>query len=115
MVTVTNFYIVETKKGETFVSLELTGGLELIQSQQTGKFYATAKKTRIPSTFSANVAELMVGQKIDGEIVRVTSEPYEYTNKKTGETLILQHSYSYRPKGSIELIGHTKVNELQEA
>lgn len=115
MVQVTNFHVVEKKDGTSFISLELTGGLELVQSQNTGRFYATARKCRIPSTFDATVAKMMVGQQIDGEIVRVTVDPYEYASPTTGEVMTLQHSYAYRPKGAVELIGQTQVKDLQPA
>jgi len=71
---------VNSTSGQTFVLLELSGGLELVQSQNTGKFYATSRKCRIPSTFNAEVAKLMVGQQIDGDIVRVESDPYAITD-----------------------------------
>jgi len=113
MVQVTNFHEVETKDGKTFISLELTGGLELIQSQSTGKFYATARKCRVPSTFDSNIAKMMVGTQMDGDIVRIETDPYEFLNKRTGELMTLQHSYAYRPKGSMELVGHSQVQEIQ--
>ena len=115
MVQVTNFYEVETSAGKTFISLELTGGLELIQSNTTGKFYATVRKCRVPSTFDANIAKMMIGTQMDGDIVRVEAEPYEYINKLTGEAMTLQHSYAFRPKGSMELVGHSQVQEIQMA
>jgi hypothetical protein len=115
MVQVTNFNEVETSSGKTFISLELTGGLELIQSNTTGKFYATVRKCRIPSTFDANIAKMMIGTQMDGDVVRVETEPYEYVNKRTGEVMTIQHSYAYRPKGSMELIGESRVQEIQMA
>ena len=115
MVQVTNFFEVETSAGKTFISLELTGGLELIQSQNSGKFYATVRKCRIPSTFDANIAKMMIGTQMDGDVVRVETDPYEFLNKRTGELMTLQHSYAYRPKGSIELVGHSQVSELSFA
>jgi hypothetical protein len=115
MVQVTNFHEVETKDGKTFISLELTGGLELIQSQTTGKMYATVRKCRIASTFDANVAKMMLGTQLDGDVVRVETDPYDYVNKRTGEVMSLQHSYAYRPKGSLELIGESRVQEIQMA
>ncbi len=68
---------VNSTSGQTFVLLELSGGLELVQSQNTGKFYATSRKCRIPSTFNADVAKLMVGQQIDGDIIRITDIKYK--------------------------------------
>jgi hypothetical protein len=115
MVTVTNFAIRKTNDDRTFVALELTGGVELVQSQSTGNFYATVRKCSIPSTFDENIAKMMIGQQIEGDVVRVEAEPYDYVNKQTGEIMILQHSFAYRPKGSIEVIGETKVQDLQMA
>jgi hypothetical protein len=115
MVQVTNFHEVETKDGKTFISLELTGGLELIQSQTTGKFYATVRKCRVPSTFDANIAKMMIGTQMDGDILRIETDPYEFLNKRTGEIMTLQHSYAYRPKGSVELVGHSQVQDIQLA
>lgn len=105
---------VSTTTSESFVLLELSGGIELVQSQNTGKFYATSRKCRIPSTFSVDVAKLMVGQQIEGDVVRVETEPYEYINKVTGEMIVLAHSYAYRPKGSMELIGETNLEVVTE-
>ena len=107
MVTVTNFKEVQKTDGTSFITLELTGGIEMRQSQQTGNFYATVRKCRIPSTFNATVAEMMLGQKIEGDIVKVEVEPYDYVNEETGETLTLHHSYAYRPQGSMELISYS--------
>lgn len=114
MVTISNFYEVERKDGTKFISLELTGSAELIQSQNTGKWYATVRKCRIPSTFDANIAKAMVGQRLPGDVVKVICEPYEFTNPRTGEVLQLQHSYSYSqdPARQENLIGHTRVMEV---
>lgn len=74
MVTVTNFHLVEKKDGTSFTSLELMGELELIQSSNTGKFYGTIRKCRMHVTFDANIAKMMVGQTLEGDIVRVQQE-----------------------------------------
>ena len=86
-----------------------------MQSSTTGSFYATVRKCRIPSTFDANIAKMMVGQQIEGDIVRVQSDPYDYVSPTTGEVMTLQHTYAYRPAGSVELIGHVPSKDLQEA
>ena len=115
MVTVTGF-IERTRKDATkFIALEISGGLELVQSNNTGKFYGTVKKTSIPCTFDENLAKTLIGTQMPGSIVRVTVDPYNYLNKKTGEVIQLQHSYSYQPEGSMELIGQTQVSELAMA
>lgn len=115
MVTVIGYKEVAKKDGTNFIALELTGGLEMVQSSTTGAFYCTLRKCRIPSTFDSNIAKMLIGQQIEGDIVRVSSDPYEYVSKSTGEVLTLQHSYAYRPAGSMELIGHTPLKDLQLA
>lgn len=115
MVTVTNYCVRTRQDGTTFITLELTGSVELVQSQNTGNFYATVRKCNIPSTFSEQIAKSIVGQQMEGDIVRVQVTPYEYINKSTGEVMMLQHSYAYRPAGSVELIGQTNVQSLESS
>jgi len=112
MVTVTNYVVRKRKDDTTFIVLEISGGLEIVQSQESGSFYATQRKCTIPSTFSEEVAKMMIGQQIEGDVVRIQTEPYEYQNKRTGELMTLQHGYAYRPKGSMELIGKSEVMEM---
>ena len=113
MVTVSDYKIRQNKEGGSFISLELTGSLELIQSQQTGKFYATVRRCNIPSTFDETVAKMLIGSQMDGDVVRVVSAPYEYTVKRTGEVITLAYSYSYQPKGSMIPVGEGRVTDLQ--
>jgi hypothetical protein len=112
MVTISNYALRERQDGTTFVSLELSGGLEMVQSQTTGRFYATVRKCRVPATFDESLASRLVGTNLDGEIVRVQVDPYQFLNPRTGELMTLNHSYAYRPKGSMELTGVTQVHEL---
>jgi hypothetical protein len=103
------------KDGSTFTVLEISGGAELILSQTTQRYYATVRRCTIPFTGTMDVAKMLIGQKIDGEIVKVIVAPYEFTNQRTGEVMQLQHSYAYRPKDSQDLVGHTQVQELSMA
>lgn len=103
------------KDGSTFTVLEISGGAELILSQTTQRYYATVRRCTIPFTGTMDVAKMLIGQKIDGEIVKVICAPYSFTNPRTGEVLQLQHGYSYRPKDSQDLVGHTKVQEVSLA
>jgi hypothetical protein len=57
----------------------------------------------------------MIGQRIEGEIVRVLVPEYEYVDPKTGEILRLQHSWAYQPDGSSKATGHTRVGSLEMA
>lgn len=115
MVIVSDCFEVKTSEGKTFVSLELSGGLELVQSQTTGKYYATMRRCRIPSTFNLEVGKQMVGSKLSGDIVRIEVDPYEYAIPSTGEIVKLAHSYAYRPMGSMELQGEGKIRDLVTA
>ena len=115
MVTVTGYNERQRKDGTTFITLEITSGVELIQSNTTGRYYATVRKCSIPSTFGIEVAESLIGSKIAGEIVKVIVEPYEFVNKTTGEVMQLQHSYAYQAEETLETIGVTPVRELEMA
>ena len=115
MVTVTNYSTRVRKDGTTFIALEISGGVELIQSNNSGKFYATVRKTSIPSTFDEAIAKGLIGSQMKGDVVRVQVDAYDFVDKRSGEIIKLQHSYAYQPEGSIELIGQTQVNNLQMA
>jgi hypothetical protein len=54
----------------------------------------------------------MIGQRIDGDIVKVIVPAYDYTNPRTGEVMTLQHSFSYIPKDSQERVGLTPVERV---
>ena len=115
MVTVTNYSTRVRKDGTTFIALEISGGVELVQSNNTGKFYATVRKTSIPSTFDETIAKGLIGSQMKGDVVRVQVDAYDFVNPKTGEIIKLQHSYAYSPEGSTELIGSSRVESLQMA
>ncbi len=74
MVTVTNYTTRTRKDGSTFQVLEISGSAELVQSQETGKFYATVRKTTIPCTFDETIAKGLVGTQMKGDVVRVQVE-----------------------------------------
>jgi len=98
MVTVSNYAVRETKDGRTFISLELNGGLELVQSMETGRFYGTSRKTSLPCTFTEEVAKSLIGSSIPGSIQRVACEPYQYVIRETGEEITLNYQYQYVPE-----------------
>ncbi len=84
--------------GETFLVLELQGGIEMVQSKQTGNFYATAKRAFIPSTFDENTCKALVGTEMQGSIIKEECEPFEYVVQETGEEIILSHRWVYTPE-----------------
>ena len=98
MVTIINYHQrTSTKDGKPFITLELQGEVELVQSVETGRFYATARKCSISSTFTEEVAQTLIGTKFPGSIQRVQKEPYDYTIPETGQIIRLAHGYEYRP------------------
>lgn len=98
MVTVKDYKVRETKEGKTFISLELMGDMEMVQSSQTGRFYATARRCFISSTFDEATAKRLLGTQMPGRIAKVESEPYDYTIPETGEVIQLAHRYDYVPQ-----------------
>ena len=99
-----------TADGKSFVALELQGEVELIQSTETGKFYATARHCSISSTFDEEVAKTLIGKQFPGRIERVNVDEYDYTIKDTGEVIKLCHSYVYNPEESSEMVmTHTPI------
>lgn len=97
MVIVKNYHLRQGDNGKDYVTLELEGDIELVQSQNTGRFYATARHCCIYSTFDEETAFRMIGQQMEGKIVRVPCEPYTYTIPESGLEVELAHSWDYIP------------------
>jgi len=101
MVVVVDYALRKAKEdGREFVALILQGGLSLVKSQNSGRYYATVKKCSIPSTFDEETAKSMIGEQIPGSIVRKSCEAYEWENKDTGEVIELSHRWVYLPEGA---------------
>jgi len=98
MVKISNYALRTNKEGKDFLTLELQGEVELIQSSQTGRFYATAKRCSISSTFTEDEAKALIGKQFPGRIERVNVDEYDYVIKETGEVIKLCHSYTYNPE-----------------
>jgi len=79
MVTIVEIRLNKNSDGEEFVSLILEGDLTMIQSKETGSFYATAKRASITSTFTEERASKLIGREIPGSIIREECESYLYT------------------------------------
>jgi hypothetical protein len=97
MVTISNYLVRQNKEGKSFIALELTGDIEMIQSANTGRFYATAKRCTVSSIFPVEIAKNLIGKQLQGGIHRVQCDPYDFTVKETGEVLSLTHTYVYAP------------------
>ncbi|MES2373849.1 MAG: hypothetical protein V4557_14815 [Bacteroidota bacterium] len=110
MVTVIAVHKRCSKEGKPFMVLELQGTLELVQSSVNGKFYATSKRCFITSTFSEEVAEAFIGNKMEGEICRVACDPYDFKVPNTGEIIRLNYTYDFRP---VEVVEKKRENRSQ--
>lgn len=101
MVTVIN-YALRKKEGENkpYITLTLEGGIEMVQSQNTGRFYATVRTCVVSSTFDELTAQRMVGKEMPGTIERVPCEAYDYTMPETGEVVRMAYRWDYLPEGS---------------
>ena len=84
---------------EKFYSLILQGGLEMVKSQETGRYYATAKKASITSTFDEATCKSLIGSDIPGSIQKQKCEPFEFVNSDTGEVMKLDHRWVYVKEG----------------
>jgi hypothetical protein len=100
MVTVVSYTTRENLVGEEYIALVLQGDLEMVQSQETGRFYATARKTTISSTFDEATAAALVGTQIPGKIIKVSCEPYEWVVPESGELVTLDYRYEFVPEGT---------------
>ena len=95
MVTIINYKERTTEDGKSFFVLEVQGGIEMAQSKTTGKFYATARKAFVPSTFDELTCKALIGTQMAGTIIKESCEAYEYIDQATGEMVVLTHRYEY--------------------
>lgn len=94
-VKIISYKAVQNKEGKEFFALTLMGGIEAVKSSN-GNYYLTAKKASIPSTFSEEICIGLIGQSLEGEIVKIPCEPYSFTSKSTGEEITLKYRYGYQ-------------------
>lgn len=97
MVTISSHAERQNADGKKFFSLILQGGLEMVLSEETGRYYALAKQTSITSTFDEATCKNLVGKQLPGMITRIQCDPYDYTIKETGEVISLNHRWAYSP------------------
>jgi hypothetical protein len=99
MVTIIDFSKRKNLKGEEFNALVLASGLEMIKSHETGRYYATAKKTSMPSTFDEATCRSLIGTQVPGSIQKVECEAYKFSVPGSGEVLTLNHRWVYLKEG----------------
>ncbi len=104
MVRIINYKKIVKDDGSIFRVLEIQGGIEMVKSKQSGSFYATARKSFVPSTFSEAVCKALIGTEMEGSIQKVKCTPYDYTIKETGEIIELSHKYEFVPEGENSIV-----------
>ena len=87
MVTIVDYAKRTNSDGENFFALIVESGLEAVKSQETGKTYFTKKKASVPSTFTEEECQSLIGEQMDGSVKRVSCNPYEITDESTGEVI----------------------------
>lgn len=95
MVRIINYKERLKEDGTSFYVLELQGGIELLKSKATGKFYATAKRAFIPSTFDEQTCNALIGTEMEGSIIKEDCDSFNYLIKETGEEVTLSHRWVY--------------------
>ncbi|MEZ4801151.1 MAG: hypothetical protein R2797_00145 [Gelidibacter sp.] len=98
MVRIINYQKRQAEDGREFFVLEITGGVEFVKSKETGQFYATSKKSSIPSTFDEETCKALIGTEMSGNVEKQEVDPYNYVVKETGEEIILTHRWVYNPE-----------------
>ncbi|MDQ0066774.1 hypothetical protein [Chryseobacterium lathyri] len=101
MVRIIRYKTRQREDGTTFCALEVQGGIEMVLSQKTKQYYATAKKAFISSTFDEETCKALIGTELQGSVQKEECEPYEYVIKETGESIIMQHRFVYVPESSV--------------
>lgn len=98
MLTVTNFVSRTSQEGKTYCALELTSEEpEMVLSKATGRYYITARKCFMSTTFNEAICKNLLGKQFPGCIIKTECEPYEFTVPETGEVITRQHRYDYSP------------------
>lgn len=116
MVRIINYHGRVSDDGKQFFVLEVHGGIEMVRSQQTGQFYATARKANVSSTFDELTCKALIGTEMPGKICKAECEPYEYTIRDTGEIITLSHRHIYLPEGEPEPVqkSATRVDDFMK-
>jgi len=97
MVKISGYAERQSADGKKYFSLLLQGGLEMVLSEETGRYYATAKQASITSTFDEATCKSLVGKQLPGRITKIVCDPYEHVIRETGEIVKLSHRWVYNP------------------
>lgn len=103
MVTIVDYSLKTNNEGKEFFALILQGGIEMVKSKSSDRYYATSKKCWIPSTLDVKTCKSVIGERLSGSIKKRSCEPFEFTVQETGEVLTMDYRWEYLAEGeSIE-------------
>ena len=98
MVRVNSYQKRTSLEGENYYVLELQSDqLEFVISKRTGRPYATVMRSWMPTTFSEEVCQMMIGKSMPGTIKKVECEPYTFYIEDIGEEITRAFRYEYVP------------------
>lgn len=112
MVKVKNYHVRKSEDGEQYMSLELEGDVAFVQSQNTGRFYATTRRCFMYAAMDESTAKALVGTQMPGTIERVSADPYDYIIPGTSEVRRLSYTYQFRPDEAAETFEFTQSKRL---
>jgi hypothetical protein len=95
MVTIVDYKAFQKENGEEFYSLIVQGGIEAVKSKESARTYLTARTTTMACTFNQATCKTLIGTQLPGQIRKVEVEPYDYTDRTTGEIVELTHRFEY--------------------
>ena len=98
MVTIVNFKVEKSFKGDEYIRFILQSDDLNIVTTDSGSQYANAPKASIISTVSEVIAKSQLGKQLPGSIERVRVDPYTYKDTETGEERTLNFRYFYIPE-----------------
>ncbi len=113
MVTIVDYVQRENSDGDEFFALIVEGGLEIIQSKESGNHYFTAKKASVPSTFNEESCKKLIGRQLRGSVERLECEPYDFKIPKTDEVIKLNFSWKYSPE-AVSVEEHVYDEEVKQ-
>ena len=114
MVRIISYKTRQREDGTEFYLLEVQGGIEMVKSKTSEQFYATAKKATVSTTFDEETCKALIGTQMAGKIIKIQTEPYQYSIKESGEVITLEHRYIYIPEG-VETSEEKMARQLEEA
>lgn len=112
MVTVKDFKKRETKEGKEFFVLVLHGNVVPVKSETTGRLYFTAKSCTVSTTFDEETCQQLKGMQFPGRIVKLETEPYQFTVPETGELIELKHRWEYQDD-TLEAVSENVIEESE--